>query len=100
MGFKLGDVSPLAGMMTGKGLTGDLIAQGFGGMLPASIARNAQKKTKAEQEEEERAAALRGQGAPMKKGGAVKKKAPAKKYAKGGSIDGCAIKGKTKGKMV
>jgi hypothetical protein len=31
---------------------------------------------------------------PMKKGGKVMK------YAKGGSIDGCATKGKTKGKMV
>jgi hypothetical protein len=28
------------------------------------------------------------------------KKMPAKGYAKGGSIDGCATKGKTKGKMV
>lgn len=25
---------------------------------------------------------------------------PTKKYAKGGAIDGCAIKGKTKGRMV
>jgi hypothetical protein len=39
-----------------------------------------------------------GGSAPPKKPAA--KKAPAKKYAKGGSIDGCAIKGKTKGKMV
>jgi hypothetical protein len=27
-------------------------------------------------------------------------KTPVKKYAKGGSIDGCAIKGKTKGRMM
>jgi hypothetical protein len=36
----------------------------------------------------------------MKKGGAIKKKPAAKKpvmkYAKGGSIDGCAIRGKTR----
>ena len=33
----------------------------------------------------------------MKKGGTVKKKpAPVKKFAKGGSIDGCAIRGKTR----
>jgi hypothetical protein len=33
----------------------------------------------------------------FKKGGAAKKKAvPVKKYAKGGSIDGCAIRGKTR----
>jgi hypothetical protein len=35
---------------------------------------------------------------PFKKGGKVKPKT--KKYAKGGSIDGCARKGKTKGKVV
>ena len=34
----------------------------------------------------------------MKKGGKVKPKA--KKYAKGGKIDGCAQRGKTKGRMV
>jgi len=31
---------------------------------------------------------------------AYDKAMPAKKYAKGGSIDGCATKGKTKGRMV
>jgi hypothetical protein len=43
----------------------------------------------------------------MKKGGAVKKKASSKTYKSGGSVssaskraDGCAIKGKTKGKIV
>ena len=46
-----------------------------------------------------------GQG--MKKGGAVKKKASSKSYKSGGTVssaskrgDGCAIKGKTKGKIV
>lgn len=29
-----------------------------------------------------------------------KKKMPMKKMAKGGSMDGCAMKGKTKGKMM
>jgi hypothetical protein len=45
--------------------------------------------------------------AGMKKGGAVKKKAGSKTYKSGGSVssaskraDGCAIKGKTKGKIV
>lgn len=36
---------------------------------------------------------------PMAKGGKAMKK-PVKKYAKGGKIDGCATKGKTKTKMV
>lgn len=31
---------------------------------------------------------------------AYDKKMPAKAYAKGGSVDGCAMRGKTKGRMV
>jgi hypothetical protein len=37
-----------------------------------------------------------GLGDMRAKGGAIKKKPAAKKYAKGGSIDGCAIRGKTR----
>jgi hypothetical protein len=39
-------------------------------------------------------------GAAMKKKSADTKGRAMMKYAKGGSIDGCAVKGKTKGKMV
>ena len=38
--------------------------------------------------------------APRPKNTTGSKRRPAKKMAKGGSIDGCAIKGKTKGAMV
>lgn len=38
-------------------------------------------------------------GAKMKKGGSVKKKPMVKKYAKGGSVDGCAVRGKTRAPM-
>jgi hypothetical protein len=48
MGIKIGDVSPLAGMMTGKGAMGKLAAQGFGGILPSLIARDAIKEREAE----------------------------------------------------
>lgn len=48
MGIKIGDVSPLAGMMTGKGAMGKLAAKGFGGILPALIARDAIKERQAE----------------------------------------------------
>ena len=41
MGFKLGDVSPVVGMFTGEGMTGNLIRQGVGGILPSMIARDA-----------------------------------------------------------
>jgi hypothetical protein len=39
-------------------------------------------------------------GAAMKKKSADTKGRAMKKFAKGGSIDGCAVKGKTKGKML
>ena len=86
MKLQLGDVSPLAGMMTGKGLTGELAAKGGFGLLPAVFARDAQKE-----EEEKRKRQASGMSS-MKKGGKV---SSASKRA-----DGCAIKGKTRGKMV
>ena len=41
MGLKFGDISPLAGMVTGEGMTGNLIRQGVGGVLPQMIAKDA-----------------------------------------------------------
>ena len=70
--MKLSDVSPLAGMLTGEGAMGKLIGKGFGGVLPAAIARSAQRD--AAEEERQRAIAESAKGAPMKKGGAVKAK--------------------------
>ena len=87
MGLKLGDVSPLAGMMTGEGLTGKLMRQGFGGMIPATIARNMYD------DEEEKKRKMAG-GTPMKKGGKVKSSSASKRG------DGIAKRGKTRGKMV
>jgi hypothetical protein len=138
MGIKLGDISPMAGAISGKGLFG----KGLGAMNRAlgpmagimpRLAGSAQKKTarraaaaaeaeamrKADFDAKRGAAAgMRGRpmmeefmmaeeapaGAPMmRKGGKVKK--PVKKMAKGGSTaskraDGCATKGKTKGRFV
>ncbi|MFO0450092.1 MAG: hypothetical protein ACK52I_15780 [Pseudomonadota bacterium] len=88
MGLKLGDVSPLAGMLTGEGAMGKLIGKGFGGILPAAIARSAQKD--AAEEERQKAIAASAQGQPMKKGGMTASK----------RADGCAQRGKTKGRMV
>ena len=86
--MKLGDVSPLAGMLTGEGAMGKLIGKGFGGILPAAIARNAQKD--AAEEERQKAIAASAQGRGMKKGGMTASK----------RADGCAQRGKTKGRMV
>ena len=134
MGIKLGDISPLAGAISGKGLFG----KGLGAMNKAlgpmagimpRMAGSAQKKNARRAAAEDEIMAMRQAdfnakrnaasgmrarpmvqeammaeeapvGAPMmRKGGKVKK------MAKGGSTaskraDGCATKGKTKGKMV
>ncbi len=86
--MKFSDVSPLAAMVTGEGAMGKLIGKGFGGILPALIARSAQKD--AAEEERQAAIAASAQGKPMKKGGMTASK----------RADGCATKGKTRGKMV
>ena len=133
MGIKLGDISPFAGAVTGKGLFG----KGLGAMNKAlgpmagiapRMAGAAQKKTARRAAAEAEIAAMREAdfnakrngaagmrarpmveevmmaeeapaGAMMRKGGKVKK------MAKGGSTaskrgDGCATKGKTKGRFV
>jgi hypothetical protein len=84
MGIQIGDVSPLAGMMTGKGMTGELMRQGFGGMIPSAIAKDAYSD-----EEEKR---KKQTGASMKKGGKVS--------SASSRADGCAVKGKTKGRII
>ena len=80
--MKLGDISPLAGVMTGEGMMGKLAGAGGLGLLPAAIARNAQ-----EDEEKKKQA-----GAPMKKGGKVS--------SASSRADGIATKGKTRGTMI
>jgi hypothetical protein len=89
----LGSLSPAYGMLSGKGAFGKLADSGLGGIIPSVLAHQRRKKKDGtEMTSEEEALAAK---AGMKKGGKVK----TKKYAKGGSIDGCAIKGKTKGKV-
>jgi hypothetical protein len=85
MGIQIGDISPLAGMMTGKGMTGELMRQGLGGMIPQAIAKDAYS----DEEEEKRKKQM---GASMKKGGKVS--------SASSRADGCAVKGKTRGTMI
>lgn len=87
--MKLGDLSPLAGMMTGEGLTGKLMRQGFGGMIPSMIAKDAYKEREEERRRQEESAP---ESKGMKRGGTV---SSASKRA-----DGCAQRGKTRGKIV
>ena len=100
MGLKMHDISPLAAMISGKGGMGKAMRQGFGGIAPMMIARSgykdeeeerrAQEQAAAEQAAAEQAAAAQG----MKKGGKVKMSSASKR------ADGCAMRGKTKGRMV
>lgn len=145
MGIKLGDISPLGGAITGKGIFGKGLAKvgnamgPMGGLMPtlaanqrkklldrrAATAAEAEAARKADFDAKRRVAA----GEPMmRKGGKVDKSdlkqdkamiasavhkherakhkgQPLTKMAKGGSTaskraDGCATKGKTKGKFV
>jgi hypothetical protein len=115
MGLKLGDISPLAGVMTGKGAIGELADKGMLGIAPRMIANRAQEKDEAKDraamEQAKEAEAMQKQKMAAK----VQRSSPQKMgmeggykgYAKGGKVssaskraDGCAIKGKTKGKMV
>jgi hypothetical protein len=89
----LGSISPLYGQISGEGLFGGLTRSGMGGIIPQLIynARQSDKKGKKTSSETEEVA--------MRRGGKVKK------MAKGGSTaskraDGCATKGKTKGRFV
>ena len=126
MGIKFGDISPVAGAITGKGLFG----KGLGamnralgpmaGIMPrmADAAQRKNARRAAMEVEVARRPGMRGRpmvedammiqeapaGTMMRKGGKAKAK-PVKKMAKGGSTaskraDGCATKGKTKGRFV
>lgn len=89
--MKIGDVSLLAGLATGKGMLGKAMRQGFGGMIPQAIAKGAYE----DEMEKQRLAQAMPMPAPisatgMKKGG----------MTASARADGIAQRGKTRGKMV
>jgi hypothetical protein len=92
----LGSISPLYGAVSGNGLFGNAMAgfqdaTGMGGILPIIAAEQRRKRREGDAEKGT-------EETGMRRGGKVKK------MAKGGSAskraDGCATKGKTKGKFV
>ena len=96
MGLKMHDISPLAAMISGKGGMGKAMRQGFGGIAPMMIARSGYENEEEERQAQEQAAMEQAAAAEggMKKGGRVKVSSASKR------ADGCATKGKTRGKMV
>ena len=81
--MKLSDISPLAGIAANEAVLGKLASAGGLGLLPAVMSRDEQS------DEEKRKKQM---GASMKKGGKVS--------SASSRADGCAVKGKTKGRMV
>jgi hypothetical protein len=94
MGLKLGDISPLAGIVTGEGMFGGL--QTGGGLIPSLLMNNdntEEKKALKAIEQQKIAKETKAGDAPkMKKGGSVSSAS-----SRG---DGCAQRGKTRGRMV
>ena len=90
MGLKFGDISPMAGVISGEGAFGKLADKGMLGLGARMVASNAQEKDEDKKRRDAEAAAM---GAPvqpgMKKGGSVKSSASKR-------ADGIAIRGKTR----
>jgi len=101
MAFSLGDISPIAGIFTGKGMLGKLASSGGMGILPSLVARDAQKQRIAEAEAERIAGEEKKQAAML-----ARASTPVTQMKKGGVTssaskrgDGIAQRGKTRGKM-
>ena len=105
--MKIGDVSPLGALVTGKGAIADVTRTGMLGALPFLATKNRGEDKAAPAAEDEKKNQMRGrmarmgrgmgrgmQAQGMKKGGKVKKCAASKRG------DGCAQRGKTRGKFV
>jgi hypothetical protein len=116
MGFKLGNISPIAGIISGKGVFGELANKGALGIAPALIAKNNDKeKTVSDeetaallnQEKNKRMASMANAQRAQSSENLTDDSIGYKSYKKGGSVssaskraDGCCVRGKTKGRMV
>jgi hypothetical protein len=92
MGLKLSDVSPIASLVKGEGI------MEYAGVLPAYLTER--RKKKKARREEDRLASEKAEADRMEKvmSGATTMSAGGKTRTK--PIDGIAIKGKTRGRMI
>ena len=103
--MKIGDISPLGALISGKGALADVSRGGGFGLLPylATKGRGEDEKKVTVLEEEKPKRRMRGRGRGMNRPG-MKRGGSVKKMAKGGSAskrgDGCAQRGKTKCKII
>ncbi len=89
MKLKLGDVSPLAGLLTGEGVMGTLARSGAMGLVGKLATPDPEKDARTAKELAAKEAAAKSGAKGMKRGGSVKFR-----------HDGCAQRGKTKGRFV
>ena len=85
----LGTLSPVYGLMSGRGAFGKLAPAA--GLLPMALAKDREKEE--EEKEKARSAATAAATSGMKKGGSVKSSVSSR-------ADGIAMRGKTKGRFV
>jgi hypothetical protein len=92
MGLKLSDVSPIASLVKGEGI------MEYAGVLPAYLTEK--RKKKKARKEEDRLASEAAEADRMEKtmSGSTKMRAGGKTRTK--PIDGMAIKGKTRGRII
>ena len=89
----LGALSPAYGIATGEGLFGKLADKGLLGLGPRMIASEAQREREEKNPQKIGLAPIGSPAGGMKKGGVVKSSASKR-------ADGCAQRGKTRGKVI
>ena len=106
MAISLEDLSPVMGIASGKGMFGKLASQGGLGLLPQMIAKDAKEDAAAKVLAESKASAL-AEEERARKANMMAQSDSTIRMKKGGMAssasrraDGCATKGKTKGRFV
>jgi len=100
MAISLEDLSPLAGIASGKGMIGKLASQGGIGLLPQMIAKNAQEDSAAKVLAESKALAAAEEERAKKGNMATQMKKGVITSSASRRGDGIAQRGKTRGTLI